>query len=57
MLKFDHPLWPYLNPESHGLKKNLESSLTDDASTNVSAILIDWFLRKKKLRFPLYIPM
>ena len=40
MLNFDPPLWPHPTPGGHDLN-NLESTLPQDVSTQVSAFLAD----------------
>ncbi len=45
MLNFDPQLWPHPTSGGHEFH-NFESTLNDDASTQVTADLADCFLRK-----------
>jgi len=42
-------LWPHLTTRDNDLNK-LESTLSEDASTQVSAFLAKWFLRRRFLK-------
>ena len=49
MLNFDPPLWPHPIPGDHDFH-NFESTLPEDASTQVSTFLAEWFLRRRFLK-------
>ena len=49
MLNFDRPLWPHPTPGDQDFH-NFKSTLSVNASTQVSAFLADLFLRKRFLK-------
>lgn len=49
MYKLGSPLWPAPYPGNHDFQK-LESSLSEGASTQVSALMADQFQRKRFLK-------
>ena len=54
MLNFDPQLWPHPTPGGHDFHK-LEFTLPEDASTQVSAFLVLWFMRRRFLKiYPIY---